>query len=97
MSGSTFASYSGMQHKDTGRIQSYSVWSKGVDSLLPKTDIVHFFVPSGQDKGELAASAPWERVREVLGDHMHDAALYPPRFRVREFPSPHELTTLKEE
>ena len=32
------ASFSAAEHKATGELASYCVWSKGVPSLLPKTD-----------------------------------------------------------
>src|SRR5262249_8113922 len=45
------ASFSAVQHKSTGRITSYSVWSDGVDTLLPETDDVVLLRPEpGADK-----------------------------------------------
>ena len=36
------ASYTAMKEEDTGEIYSHCVWSKDVDSVLPKTDRVFF-------------------------------------------------------
>ena len=51
------ASFSAVQHKDTGRISSYSVWSEGVETLLPETDdIVLLRADQAADKVELVAA-----------------------------------------
>jgi hypothetical protein len=89
------ASFSAMQNKQTGRVRSYSVWSAGVPTLLPETDDVLFFRPrpGGQD-GELVASGSWGEVRDVVGDLMEPAEMYPERYRVVEFPTPSQLAQI---
>jgi hypothetical protein len=87
------ASFSAMQENETGLIRSYCVWSEGVDALLPRTDLVHFFVARGDD-GSIVASAGWDRVQEVLGDLMEPQGAYPERYRVRTFPTQKQIEAL---
>jgi hypothetical protein len=82
------------QHKETQRSHTYCMWLKGIDSLLPKADQVYFFVPTGEESGELAASADWEMVEKVVGHLLEPADLYPERFRVKAFPTEEELKAL---
>jgi hypothetical protein len=89
------ATFLGMQSKETGLVRSYCTWSEGVDSLLPRTDGVLFCRMTGEGKPSMAASAPWERVCDVVGDLLVPVAdLYPKRFRAREFPSEAQLAAL---
>jgi hypothetical protein len=87
------ASFSAMQHGETGEITSYSVWSKGADGLLPRTDLVHFYVAKGKE-GEIEATADWDTVMRIAGDLMKPQGIYPERYRVKEFPSDEQLRRL---
>jgi hypothetical protein len=88
------ASYSALKRKDTGEIVSYAVWSKDVDTLLPRTDLVHFFVSKGENEGSIATSADWGCVMRVAGELLEPQGLYPERYRVRRFPSEEQLRLL---
>lgn len=89
------ASFSAVQHKDTGRISSYSVWSEGVDTLLPETDdVVLLRADEEADKVRLAAAGKFERVRQIAGDLMQPLGTYPERYRVAEFPSAQQLAAI---
>jgi hypothetical protein len=89
------ASYSAVQHKDSGRITSYSVWSDGVDTLLPETDdVVLLRANRGAQKVEVAAASSFERVRDVAGDLMQPLGTYPERYRVAGFPSEQQLAAI---
>lgn len=88
------ASFSALQNKETGRVTSYSVWSEGVDCLLPQTDAVMFFRPNAPDEGKIVAGGAWEQVRQVVGDLMEPMGLYPERYRVKEFPSEGQLARI---
>jgi len=89
------ASFSAVKQKDSGRISSYSVWSDGVDTLLPETDDVILLRPDhASDNVAVVASGSFERVREVAGDLMQPLGSYPERYRVSEFPSEHQLTEI---
>jgi hypothetical protein len=90
------ATFSGARNTETGAINSYCVWSDGVESLLPKTDLVYFFSP-GEAEGEsgLVATCTWDSLERELGQLIEATDLYPPRFRVRSFPSTAQLKRLK--
>jgi hypothetical protein len=89
------ASFSAVQHKDTGRISSYSVWSEGVDTLLPETDdIVLLRADQAADKVQVAAAGKFQRVREIAGELMQPLGTYPERYRVAQFPSGQQLAEI---
>jgi hypothetical protein len=89
------ASFSAVQHKETGRITSYSVWSAGVDTLLPETDDVVLLRPDGlANKVEVVAAGSFQRVQDVVGDLMRPVGTYPERYRVLEFPSAEQLAAI---
>ncbi|MCA9245675.1 MAG: DUF1444 family protein [Planctomycetales bacterium] len=89
------ATYSGMTHQETGDITSYCVWGEGVDTLLPKADLIFLLRarPDGKP-GELAAAGPWDDVRRIVGDLMEPLDMYPVRYRVREFPDDEMLRAI---
>jgi len=76
--------------------QTYCVWSEGVDSLLPKTDLV-FFYRDGDEDGDIPAQVEWDQVQAAFGDLMEPLDMYPPRFRVREFPGEERLRRIASE
>ncbi len=81
------ASWSGIRRKAEERIMSYCVWGEGVDALLPETDLV--MLPTAESLGGMGY---WNHVREVAGALIQRVPeLYPPRYRVREFPSQAQL------
>jgi hypothetical protein len=85
------ASFSALQKQGSGEVRSYCVWSEGVVTLLPRTDDIFFFRPTGNDKGDIVATAPRERAQAVLGHLMKPAGLYPERYLVEDFPSAEQL------
>jgi hypothetical protein len=74
----------------SGTVYTYSVWSDGVDTLLPKTNRVIFF-REGED---VLATGDWEGVEQVAGHLMEPTDMYPPRYRVREFPTDEQLAKI---
>lgn len=80
---------------DDDNVFSYSVWSQGIESLLPQTERVMFFQPG--DNKEIVAAAPWHKVQKVVGHLMSEVDLYPRRFLVSEFPTEAELAQLGKE
>jgi hypothetical protein len=91
------AAYMAAKDDETGRIRSYSVWSMGVDTLLPKTDVIHFFDPDRPEGEKIAGSGPWERVVEVVGGLMEEVDTYPERYRVRSYPTGEQLAAIAAE
>ena len=82
------------QHKETQRTHTFCMWLKGIESLLPKVEQVYFFVPTGEESGDVAASADWEVVEKVVGHLLEPMDLYPERYRVKAFPTEEELEVL---
>jgi hypothetical protein len=82
------ATFSAIQSPD-GRLLSYATWVADVDSLLPKTDTLVM----GR-LGVMPVMAEWEKVVDAAGDLMEAVDIYPPRFRVRSFPSESQLAAM---
>jgi uncharacterized protein YtpQ (UPF0354 family) len=88
------AQFSGILNQKTGRAESYCVWSKGVPTLLPRTDLIMFSLPGDDGQAKLAGKATWSDVERVVGRLLEYQDLYPPRWLVRDFPSDAELREL---
>ncbi|MBI3464951.1 MAG: hypothetical protein HY000_18125, partial [Planctomycetes bacterium] len=84
------ASFSGLRDA-AGNVRSYSLWSNGISTLLPKTDAVAFL----RDGGDPLMVA-WDRVFDLLCRLMTPQGLYPERYRVDGYPTPDELAALSE-
>jgi hypothetical protein len=80
------ASFSILRNKKSGKAYSSSIWTEGVDALLPKTDRVVLAKTHG-DGVEIAAHGSWEEVERIVGDLMEPNGTYPERKRVRAFPN----------
>lgn len=79
-----------MQREDESVI-SYTVWSEGLEILLPKAQYVVF---SDADSEGALASGTWDRVWDIVGDLMEKTGWYPVRYRVREFPTAEQLKAI---
>jgi hypothetical protein len=89
------ASFTVVQAKDTGRLQSYCVLPKNVDTLLPKTDLVMLSNSSDPASGP-AGTIAWDELVSVAGDLLvPDEQLFPPRFRVTEYPTDAQLAKME--
>lgn len=82
------ATFSAIQSPE-GRLFSYATWTETTNSLLPKTDILVL----GRVGGKIAM-VEWQKVVDVAGDLMEPLDIYPPRYRVRTFPSEKQLTAM---
>ncbi len=89
------AAFKARQNNETGDIHSYSVWSKGVVTLLPRTDEIFFYIPRGEEKGDIVARGAWNDVIEVCGNLMEPDENYPQRFRVASFPDETQLKAIQ--
>jgi hypothetical protein len=85
------AQFNAMQNKGSGQVTSYSVWSEGLEIMLPQTDSIFFFRPKGEKEGEIVAGGSWDHVQQVVGNLMEPAGIYPERYLVRDFPSEYQL------
>ena len=74
-----------------GGVTSCCVWGEGVDTLLPRTDVVSLVRPNCPESHVIGS---WGRVCEVVGDLMEPVGLYPERYRVMAFPSEEQLRAI---
>lgn len=89
------ASYSAVKHKENSRVTSYSVWSAGVDTLLPETDDILLLRPDAATNDvKIMAAGSFERVQEITGDLMQPTGSYPERYRVTDFPTSQQLEAI---
>lgn len=80
--------------KDSGDLFSYSTWSKGVPTLLPKTQYVMFVDP---DENRVVAKGSWEVVHRIVGHLMRETDDYPLRYFVDDFPNEEQLAVIGNE
>lgn len=69
---------------------SMTVWSRGVDTILPVVERVYFY--DGTRKA--THSALWADVTRVMGVAMHQENGLPNRYRVNSFPTPEQLLAM---
>jgi uncharacterized protein YtpQ (UPF0354 family) len=73
---------------------SRCVWTNGVDSLLPETDVI-VFLPDPKEKVFITVS--WNGATSIVGFLMEmEPELTPPRYRVRHFPDAEQLVRLRQ-
>jgi uncharacterized protein YtpQ (UPF0354 family) len=72
-----------------GRLLSYATWTTTTNTLLPKTDTLVFGRFGGTPR-----MVEWQEAVDLVGDLMEPLDIYPPRYRVREFPSENELAAM---
>lgn len=80
-----------LQFKDSERVVSYSVWSEGVDSLLPRTDLVAF---ASEARPDDTLFVWWADAERIAGHYMAPPEFHPPRMRVNAFPTEAERAAL---
>ena len=83
-----------LHQSETGGYESYSVWSKTVPTLLPKTDLVAFVDPAKTESQRMLGLAKWEDVMRIAGDLLLDTQMFPARFYVSKFPSEEQLAAV---
>jgi hypothetical protein len=69
-----------------GSYQSYCIWSKGIVSLLPKTDTVVLYDPGQPEKKSGLGTIAWDKLISVAGGLMLDTEMFPARYYVSKFP-----------
>jgi len=85
------ASYTLMQ-KEGGPLTSYSVWSDGVDTLLPQAHSIVMLYRDGEENWHTRLA--WSTVFEHFGHLMEPTDHIPARYRVRQFPDRSALQAL---
>jgi hypothetical protein len=84
------ASYT-LNQGETGGYESFSVWSKTVATLLPKTDFIAFFDPTKPESQRPLGLVKWDDVLRIAGDLLLDTQMFPARFYVSKFPTDEQL------
>ena len=82
------ASFSLAQTSD-GTVFSYAAWTETTNTLLPKTDALMLGRLGGKP-----AIVQWQKAMDVVGGLMEPLDIYPPRYRVREFPNDKQLAAM---
>lgn len=88
------ASYKLLRSEDSGRIQSYGVWTDQVDTLLPEVDkvaLVRYHEESGEPDTRVVE---WAELRAHVKELQQSVPGYPTRYRLPQFPSRELLETL---
>jgi hypothetical protein len=70
---------------------TFTSWTRGVSTLLPRADWVGFVDSDGKQLG----MAPWARVTDVLGRHLKRDSRTLARWSTGDFPTAAELTKLR--
>jgi hypothetical protein len=83
-----------LNQREMGGYESYSVWSKTVPTLLPKTDLIAFFDPTKPASQRPLGLAKWDDVMRIAGDLFLDTQMFPARFYVSKFPSDEQLAAV---
>jgi hypothetical protein len=78
------------EDKSSGDCFTSFVWPRGVDSIFPQADRVHFF----EDDSTPLRVAFWPEVVRVMGSEMQRQPDLPIRFRVNAFPTSEQLVAM---
>lgn len=89
---------------NSGNRTSFTVWSKGIPTLLPEADAIVLAVfdstpgdvPSEKAKVAESLVVPWEAVRQQCSHLMTPTDYYPPRWKVESFPDEEDLAKLRQ-
>ena len=81
------------QPEGSERVVTLSAWTQGVDTLLPRTDIVAMVIPDNDDVADSGSvkMLAWQDALDVGGHLMQEIDCYPVRYRVRDFPDSQQL------
>lgn len=85
-----FVSRYQLAESDEGSYISYSTWTEGVPSLLPRTDLIGLIT----EKGE-AITATWDSVHRLVTTTMEPTDHYPELWRVMSFPGAKDIARLR--
>jgi hypothetical protein len=72
-------------------VMSVATWTRGVDTLLPRTDIVSMVELDKAGSESTTKMLAWEDVLAIGGDLMQEIDCYPVRYRVQAFPTAEHL------
>jgi hypothetical protein len=93
--GAAPANFNLVQDTATQRLSSYCVWPDHGPALLPETDQVAFVAVNPDTSGSrMLGMADWDWVLQVMGSTLQPQGIYPERWLVRDFPTPHQCEQL---
>ena len=78
----------------TGKRRTIATWGDGLDTYLPVADEIAFSVMNDDNTGKRLGSTSWEKVVAIAGNLMVPEDMYPPRYRVTQFPTDDQLRTM---
>jgi len=84
------ASFSTVKNPETQALRSFCIWPNGVDSLLPKTQLVMIM----DDPDSPPNIVEWKEVQRVVGHMMEPDDNYPTRYRVTEYPTESQIAEM---
>ena len=90
------SSYTAVKYQGMENCESYAVWTRGIEQILPRTDYIAF-MSFDREKERVTTDAPpvpWADVQEIVGHLTEETDYSPPRYRTRSFPSDEELQRL---
>lgn len=89
------ASFGLMRHaRSGGAVKSYCTWTEGIESSLPKTDLVVLGRGDPESASWTALCVPWDEIERLCGSRLEAEPLVPPRFAVVGFPDDAEWESL---
>ena len=89
------AKYNGTRNEKEDQYDSYSVWSKDVVTLLPRSERVVFFDNGRPEKQKVVADVDWRIVTLHCATLMKDAGYTPTRYLVESFPTADQLEAMR--
>jgi hypothetical protein len=72
-----------------GEVFSYAAWNGNAASLLPETDMVVLLRRDG-----ISVMVEHHTLREEMGNKVEALDIYPPRYRLKDYPSQDQLTRM---
>ncbi len=89
------AIFGAIENRETKAVHSYCVWTKGIVSLLPETDLIAFYDTERPEGEHLLAEIDWDLVTAYCGPLMSRTEHRLPRHRVESFPTAEQLAAMK--
>lgn len=83
-----------LMHRADEAPRSFTVWTAGVDTLLPPAELIALVQPDGNNAKHVLVA--WEDALTIAGDLLEPSDLVPIRYRARRFPCPQVLERLME-
>ena len=91
------ASYKVTQDPDSGQLRTYTTWTAGITSWLPKTDMIGFANIRDIERGICdCCMYDWDQVVQGAGHLLKSLDMYPPWYEVTEFPTDEEFEAIGE-